>query len=420
MSTQMQLRGGTTAENLLFTGAQREITIDTDKNTVVVQDGITAGGFPLATEQALSDGTFYFNDDTAGGSAANVYILAPKVNTNTPTTYVDGIQLGFVTANTNTGPSTANFQALGVKSLKYADGSDPLAGDISGRVYLIYDAANDWLEIQRKATGAPPQIRRIEATVAGNALTFTAQPAVIDFRSTVLNSGVVNSRAFTSALTLTVPAGATLGTTNGVASRIVLLAIDNAGTIELAVVNASGGVSLDETGLINTTAISAGASSASTIYSTAARTGVPYRVIGFEDSTQATAGTWAASPSKVQGQGGQAIITSTPPPDSFTSTAQVITIGGPLTIAHGLGVRPTSVSMDLANTVADAGFSPGDYLYDCNSVNVNSSGTAALTADATNIYVRFGSSLQSVPNKGTGVATNITAARWNAFLRAKR
>lgn len=48
MSKQVQIRRGTTAEHATFTGAVGEITVDTDKETVVVHDGATAGGFPLA------------------------------------------------------------------------------------------------------------------------------------------------------------------------------------------------------------------------------------------------------------------------------------------------------------------------------------------------------------------------------------
>ena len=55
MSTQVQMRGGTTEEHKTFTGAPREVTIDTTKNTVVVHDGSTQGGFPLATEKNLTD-----------------------------------------------------------------------------------------------------------------------------------------------------------------------------------------------------------------------------------------------------------------------------------------------------------------------------------------------------------------------------
>ena len=48
MATQVQFRGGTTSQHGSFTGAVREITVDTDKETLVVHDGSTAGGFPLA------------------------------------------------------------------------------------------------------------------------------------------------------------------------------------------------------------------------------------------------------------------------------------------------------------------------------------------------------------------------------------
>ena len=48
MATAIQRRRGNTAQHASFTGLAGEITIDTDKNTVVVHDGTTAGGFPLA------------------------------------------------------------------------------------------------------------------------------------------------------------------------------------------------------------------------------------------------------------------------------------------------------------------------------------------------------------------------------------
>jgi hypothetical protein len=85
--------------------------------------------------------------------------------------------------------------------------------------------------------------------------------------------------------------------------------MNNAGTIELAAVNISGGNQLDETNLITTTAEGGlgAADSATVIYSTTARTSVAYRVIGFIDSTQATAGSWATAPSTIQGVGGQAL-----------------------------------------------------------------------------------------------------------------
>lgn len=49
MATQIQWRRGNTAQTASFTGAVGEATIDTTKNTFVIHDGVTAGGFPLST-----------------------------------------------------------------------------------------------------------------------------------------------------------------------------------------------------------------------------------------------------------------------------------------------------------------------------------------------------------------------------------
>ncbi len=154
---------------------------------------------------------------------------------------------------------------------------------------------------------ATPKIMTIGASVASNALTVTLAPCTIDFRSATLTSGAVNTRTVAATLSLVVPSTATLGTVSAVQNKQVVLAIDNAGTVELAIVNISGGNALDETGVISTTAISGAATSASVIYSTTARTNVAYRVVGYVESTQATAGTWATAPSTIQGMGGQAL-----------------------------------------------------------------------------------------------------------------
>lgn len=161
------------------------------------------------------------------------------------------------------------------------------------------------LVVAGTSTGSTP-IQPISASVAGNALTLTLSVTSLAFRSTDLTSGTVTNLAVLSPISLTVPTSATLGTTNAIAARLVLVALNNAGTVELGVVNLSGGTNLDETTLLTTTAISASATSASVVYSTSARTNVAFRVVGFVDITQATAGTWATGPTKVQGVGGEA------------------------------------------------------------------------------------------------------------------
>ncbi len=47
MADQLQLRGGTTTEHATFTGALKEVTVDTTKKTLVLHDGATQGGIPM-------------------------------------------------------------------------------------------------------------------------------------------------------------------------------------------------------------------------------------------------------------------------------------------------------------------------------------------------------------------------------------
>lgn len=151
------------------------------------------------------------------------------------------------------------------------------------------------------------QIQPISASVSANALTISASSLSLDFRSTTLGSGTVTTVTGTPA-NLVIPSGATLGTISGVQSDLIVLAINNAGTIELAVVNLSGGVQLDETNVLSTSAVNAGSNNSNIVYSTASRTNVAYRVIGLLRSTQATAGSWTTAPSLIQGMGGNALV----------------------------------------------------------------------------------------------------------------
>jgi hypothetical protein len=54
MAKQLRLRRGTTVQHGSFTGLSGEVTVDTDKDTLAVHDGVTAGGNPLATESGLA------------------------------------------------------------------------------------------------------------------------------------------------------------------------------------------------------------------------------------------------------------------------------------------------------------------------------------------------------------------------------
>lgn len=151
------------------------------------------------------------------------------------------------------------------------------------------------------------KLASITATQAVGALTLGTNPGPFDFRSTTLTNGVAVSRTLSVASSLVVPSGATLGIPTGTSGRLVKGLLDNAGTLEEFVVNLSGGVNLDETGLITTVAMSVGATSANVAYSTVARVGVAYRVTGFVDVVNTTGA--YSNPTLLQGAGGEALKT---------------------------------------------------------------------------------------------------------------
>jgi Major tropism determinant N-terminal domain len=127
MAKQVQLRRGTTAQIASFTGAQGEIIVDTTLNTLVVQDGSTVGGFPLAKtsfptftgNMTMSSAGSYlqFGDGTKQYTAAlqYFYIILPG-NLYTPVLNrsqyyaTSNITITNVYANVGTAPSTAQIQ----------------------------------------------------------------------------------------------------------------------------------------------------------------------------------------------------------------------------------------------------------------------------------------------------------------------
>lgn len=149
----------------------------------------------------------------------------------------------------------------------------------------------------------------ISTSVAANALTvaFKTQAGVdasgsdsikIAFRSATASNGGYNIRTLTSALSLVVSSGSTLGHQSGVDRYIYVYALDNAGTIKLAVSSAQ----YDDNSLVTTVAEggAGAADSNSAMYSDAVYSNVPCRLIGIMISNQATAGTWVSNMSSIE------------------------------------------------------------------------------------------------------------------------
>ena len=250
-------------------------------------------------------------------------------------------------------------------------------------------------------------IQPITASVGSSALTCTLNPTILNFRNTPLTSGTINTRTVAAAISVVVPSSATLGTVSTIQSRLVVIALDNAGTVELAVVNIAGGTNLDETTLISTTAISAAATSASVVYSTTARTSLPFRVVGYVESTQATAGTWATAPSTIQGQGGQALAAMSSLgygqtwQNIFASRAYAITY-------YNTTGKPISINMTYSGAGALYPWINGVALG-----AIGSAGSGSTTIAQPSIIIPQGASYAFSSSNSSLTTAGITLASWN-------
>jgi hypothetical protein len=265
--------------------------------------------------------------------------------TGTPTLAVSGL----------TAKNIKQYNDLGVKAAPVIKINMLADVEYDGTDYVILNPLTP--------TISPAPIQPFTATVAANAMTVTLQPTSIDFRSTTLSSGAVTRVDIATAVTLVIPSGATLGTVAAVSSNLAIVAIDNAGTVVLGVVNIAGGVNLSESGVITSTIINTASGSSAVIYSTSAQSSKAYRVIGYIESTQTTAGTWATTPSLVQGAGGQNLVMGTL---GFGQTWQTVTRVSGTTYYNTTG-KPIIVTMQS---------SPSSPTNQINIVRINGSALA--------------------------------------------
>ena len=135
MATAIQRRRGNTAQHASFTGLAGEITIDTQKNTVVVHDGATAGGHALAKASevealggaditaviagnGLSGGAVSGNANINVGAGAGITVNADDVAVNT--SYYD-VTSGGTGWTGNLEPSANNTYSLGSATRVWKD-----------------------------------------------------------------------------------------------------------------------------------------------------------------------------------------------------------------------------------------------------------------------------------------------------------
>lgn len=219
---------------------------------------------------------------------------------------------------------------------------------------------------------------------AGNAVTFAiktlagADPSATDivyvnFRNATPGTGNYVTLQITSALSLVVSSGSTLGTlSSNIAFRLWLVLFNDAGTIRLGVINcttastaAAAIYPLRAWEIAGSTAEggAGGADSAQVFYTGTAVSAKAYAVIGYAsyETGVATAGSWAASPTRLQ-----LVDMTTPMPGAvvrsaatFPSTATTTTSSTYQTTTNAVSITPTSaanlVRLTAVGTMALAG-----------------------------------------------------------------
>jgi hypothetical protein len=238
MATQVQWRGGSTAEHATFTGAAREVTVDTQKQTLVVHDGSTAGGAPLQKQYP-----------PLGSAAAPTYTFTGDTNTGIYSPGADQVAVStggtgrlFVDANGNVGVGLSG-PSYPLEVAAPADSTINITGGTSNvcrlffsdtalaRGFLNYAHADDSLHIGTAGT------ERLRIDSAGNVGIGTSSP------STSLH--VIGGGKFASSTT----SGSIVQAQNSDLSSLGYFGVEGS----------TGGVTLTGT-LANSTFISSGAS----------------------------------------------------------------------------------------------------------------------------------------------------------------
>jgi len=176
MPTQLQLRRGNTAQTATFTGAVAEITVDTDKKTVIVHDGTTAGGFALALESAQLDQFAFTKANLAFDRANSAFAQANTAysTANTKFNSSGGTISGNVIVTGNVTPTTDNVYSLGSVGNRWKDlfvgpGSINIDGIVIGNTggNIVISGASDF--VFQSTSGAPSVSSSATANIALNA-----------------------------------------------------------------------------------------------------------------------------------------------------------------------------------------------------------------------------------------------------------
>jgi hypothetical protein len=155
MAKLLRLRRGTTTQHGSFTGAEGEVTVDTDKDTLVVHDNATAGGRPLLREDLNNMPASGVTAGTYGSSSAipAITVDAKGRVTSATTSAIDSTSIANGTSNVSVAASgditltragTTQATVIG-GGLKFGDSKRAYWGDDTD-LQIWHDGSNSHIK----------------------------------------------------------------------------------------------------------------------------------------------------------------------------------------------------------------------------------------------------------------------------------
>lgn len=297
----------------LTSGTNYKFILKTSTDTLLgTYDNIRSAATSL-DGTGTNNGVAYFNATGAFSSSPN-FTFNDSTNALTVAGNISGNNIsagGNVAATGNL--SGVNLTATGTAAITgntTITGTLAVTGGITSSTPAVTQATGDnSTKIATtafvQAAGQVAKIQPLTAVVSSNQLVITLAPTSLNFRNATLSNGTVETLSNSSNLTLTLPAAGTLGTVTNTLTRLIVLAVKNGSSMELAITNLAGGYNLDETNTITTS--SAAATTTTSVYCASNLTNTVYRVVGFIDATYLTTIPGWSNITKVQGIGGQAL-----------------------------------------------------------------------------------------------------------------
>jgi hypothetical protein len=174
-----QRRRGTTAQHAAFTGLLAELTVDTDKKTVVVHDGTTSGGIPLVnatTTDTLTNKTLT-SPTVNGGTLTDAVIKGLEEDVNVVASAATGT-INFDISTASIWYYTTNATANHTLNFRYSSGTSlntaMATGDAITLVWLNTNGATAYYPNVIQIDGSTVTPKVPAAITAGNASSIDA------------------------------------------------------------------------------------------------------------------------------------------------------------------------------------------------------------------------------------------------------